>query len=100
ASVLAGGVQVTFGARNLSYEEAAQVQGEWQDGAVVPNSRSTVFLYPQFLTPNPAAIGTSADFRRALLYAIDRQGLAATFQGGLSPVPDGYLSPDIAEYAE
>jgi peptide/nickel transport system substrate-binding protein len=99
ANILSGVVQLTFGARNLSYEEAAQAKDQWRDGAVVPNSRSTVFMFPQFVDPNPAIIG-NAQFRRALLHAIDRQELAVTFQGGLNAVPHGYLSPDVAEFQE
>lgn len=99
ANLLADAVHITFGARNLSYEEAAQARESWRDGTVVANQRSTVFLYPQFLNPTPAILA-NAVFRRALVHAIDREELATTFQGGLSAVPHSYLSPDVAEYRE
>lgn len=99
ANILADQVQLTFGARNLSYEEAASAREQWREGRVVPNSRSTVFAYPQFLNPAPAILG-NVQFRRALVHAIDREELANTFQGGLSAVPHGYVSPEVAEYAE
>lgn len=99
ANILSGVVQLTFGARNLSYEEAAQAREQWREGTVVPNSRSTVFLFPQFVNPNPQVL-LNVDFRRALMHAMDREELANTFQGGLSAVPHGYLSPDVAEYQE
>lgn len=99
ANILSGAVQLTFGARNLSYEEAAVARDQWREGAVVPNSRSTVFMYPQFVDPTPPILA-SPQFRRALLHAIDREELANTFQGGLNAVPHGYLSPDVAEHQE
>lgn len=99
ANILSGVVQLTFGARNLSYEEAAVARDQWREGAVVPNSRSTIFMFPQFVDPNPPIL-LNPQYRRALLHAIDREELANTFQGGLNAVPHGYLSPDIAEFQE
>lgn len=99
ANILSGVVQLTFGARNLSYEEAAEARDQWREGKVVANSRSTVFLYPQFLNPTPPILA-NVQFRRALVHAINREELANTFQGGLSAVPHGYVSPEVAEYAE
>lgn len=100
ANILSGVVQLTFGERNLSYEEAAEASQQWRDGAVVPHQRSTVLLHPQFIDSTPTLIGSSVQFRRALLHAMDREELARAFQGGLSSVPHGYLSPDVAEYRE
>jgi peptide/nickel transport system substrate-binding protein len=99
ANVLSDVVQLSIGARNLSYEEASQAREQWREGAVVANQRSTVFLYPQFLNPNPAIIGNVV-FRRALLHAMDREEMGRTFQGGLSGVPHAYVSQDVAEYQE
>jgi ABC-type transport system substrate-binding protein len=99
ANILSGVVHLTFGARNLSYEEAAVAREQWREGSVVPNSRSTVFLFPQLIEPNPAILA-NVQFRRALLHSIDRQELANTFQGGLNAVPHGFLSPDVAEHQE
>lgn len=97
ANVLSSAVQMTFGSRNLSYEEATQARDQWRDGTVVPHARSTFFGYPQFLNPTPTILA-NVQFRRALVHAIDREELANTFQGGL--VPHGYLSPDVAEFQE
>jgi peptide/nickel transport system substrate-binding protein len=99
ANILSGTVQLTVGARNLSFEEAADVREQWREGAVVPFSRSVIFLFPQYINPSEPAI-LNVQFRRALLYAIDREELGRTFQGGLGAVPHGYLSPDVPEYRE
>ncbi len=99
ANILSGTVQLTVGARNLSYEEAADVREQWRDGTVAPFSRSVIFLFPQLLNPGEPAI-LNVQFRRALVHAIDREELGRTFQGGLSAVPHAYLSPDVPEFRE
>jgi peptide/nickel transport system substrate-binding protein len=99
ANVLAGTVDVTIGERNFSLEEALQVRDQWRDGRLAPGDRSVVVSFPQLLNPTPPIVA-EAQFRRALLHAIDRQELVDTFQAGLTEVAHGYLSPDIREYRE
>ena len=51
-------------------------------------------VFPQLLTPSPAVIG-NADFRRALLQAIDRQEMVDSIQSGVVPVAHVFIAPDL-----
>ena len=91
ANVLAGQVELTLG-RGLSIEQAQEARSQWQGGQVVLSFVNWTALFPQYIDPNPAIIG-NVEFRRALLYATDRQAIVDSLLGGLVPVADGYLSP-------
>jgi peptide/nickel transport system substrate-binding protein len=54
-------------------------------------------IYPQFINPTPAVVA-DVRFRRALLHALNRQDMVDTFQGGLVPVADAYVSPTYPGY--
>jgi peptide/nickel transport system substrate-binding protein len=56
-------------------------------------------LYPQFLNPSPTVVA-NVEFRRALMYATDRQQMVDTLEGGLSSVAHSFLSPGQAEYRD
>jgi peptide/nickel transport system substrate-binding protein len=58
-----------------------------------------IVLYPQFLNPRPAVIA-ELPFRQALLYAIDRQAMVDTLQGGVAPVAHAFMPPGQVEYEE
>lgn len=98
ANILAGGVDMTLG-RNVSIEQAQQLLGQWPGGKM--NLRITLHavMYPQFLNPTPPVV-TDVQFRRALVYALDRQQMVDTLQGGRVPVADIFLSPSEPEYQE
>ncbi len=97
ANVLAGEVDVAFG-RGTTAEQAMEVRSQWRDGKadIVPNTWYAT--YPQFINPNPP-IQTDVRFRRALISAINRQGLVDTFLPGLSSVAHTVLLPGDAQYA-
>ena len=46
-------------------------------------------MNPQFIDPRPAIVA-DVRFRRALLYAIDRQEISDTLAGGVSPAIERY----------
>jgi peptide/nickel transport system substrate-binding protein len=98
ASLLAGDIDRTLG-RSLSLDQAAQIQGRWSGGDVIPFLSSWLAVWPQFLNPNPPVIG-NVQFRRALLHAIDRQQLVDTLQYGLTSVADSYLAPHDPDYQD
>ena len=78
ANVLAGTVELTLG-RGLSFEQAAQAQGQWRDGKMdlSMDATSWIALFPQFVNLSPRVLG-DVNARRALLHATDRQALVDT----------------------
>src|SRR5439155_24788116 len=69
-NLLSGAVDMTLG-RGISLEQALQARDQWRDGKAEFKSLDIlVELYPQFLNPTPAVVA-NAQFRRALLHAID-----------------------------
>jgi peptide/nickel transport system substrate-binding protein len=56
-------------------------------------------IFPQFQNPNPSIV-TNLQFRRALMYAMDRQEMVDTIQAGLAGVAHTYLGPDQREFQE
>ncbi|HZT08511.1 MAG TPA: ABC transporter substrate-binding protein [Chloroflexota bacterium] len=96
ANILAGAVELTLG-RSLSVEQAVQVRDQWPAGRIGVGIRDWIAVYPQMLNPTPDLI-TDVQFRRALMYALDRQEMADTLELGLAPVAHAYVSPNDAEY--
>ncbi len=97
ANVLAGEVDVAFG-RGTTAEQAMEVRSLWRDGNADITPSSWYAIYPQFVNPSPVAQG-DVRFRRALISAIDRQGLVDTFLPGMSSVAHTVLLPGDAQYA-
>ncbi|MBM2813228.1 MAG: hypothetical protein HW416_3987, partial [Chloroflexi bacterium] len=98
ANILAGEVDLNMG-RGISLEQALQASRQWPDGKLDTALQSWYALYPQFLNPNPPVVA-DAQFRRALLHAIDRQQMTNTFMGGLTSVADTMVTPSDREYGE
>jgi len=98
ANLLAGEVQVTIG-RGLNLEQALQVAGQWSEGRMEAKPSNWIAHYPQLLTPNPAVIG-DARFRRALLLALDRQGMSDSLQGGQAPVAHSYYEVGAPDFKD
>ncbi len=96
ANVLSGTVQATIGT-GLNLEQSVEVRDQWRDGRLDVSFDSWIFAAPQFINPTPAIV-SDLRFRRALLYAIDRQAMADTIQAGLVPVAHNYVRPDEPEY--
>jgi peptide/nickel transport system substrate-binding protein len=97
ANVLAGEIDVAFG-RGTTAEQALEVRSLWRDGKADITPSSWYATYPQFMNANPPA-QTDVRFRRALISAIDRQGLVDTFLPGVSSVAHTMLLPGDAQYA-
>jgi peptide/nickel transport system substrate-binding protein len=95
---MAGSVELTLG-RSLSGEQAIQVRDQWRDGRLELSYENWIALFPQFINPNPAAVG-DVRFRRALLHATDRQQMVEVLMSGLSAVGHSWLNPGQAEYRE
>ena len=98
ANILAGEVELTIG-RTLLLDQALQVRDQWADGRMDISFKSWLVASPQLITPSPPVIG-DARFRKALMYAMDRNQLSESFQGGLVPVADSYLQPNQPQYRE
>lgn len=99
AHILAGEVELTIG-RAISVEQAIHLRERWPDGRVaIEPGRSWTALYPQHMSPNPAVIA-DAQFRRALLHAIDRQELVDVLLHGVVPVAHSMVGPNRAEYPD
>jgi len=90
ANVLAGDSELTLG-RSISVEQAAQLD-RWADGKVVTTPLNLVYLFWQFLNPDPPAL-LDTGFRRALLRAIDREEMAEELQRSVSPAAYSVLYP-------
>ncbi len=97
ANMLAGQVELLLG-RGLSLEQGLQLRDQWKDGKMGTEFPTTwVVIYPQFINARPAVI-TNLEFRRALLYAVDRQAMVESIQAGLAKVAHSFLSPNQADY--
>jgi peptide/nickel transport system substrate-binding protein len=98
ANLLSGTVQMTLG-RRLSIEQGFQVANQWPDGQMLVSSANWIALYPQFVNPNPVVIA-NLEFRRALMYAMNRQQISEVLTNGLAGAADGPVSPSQPEYKE
>ena len=96
ANVLSGEVELSLG-RGLSLEQAIEVDERW-DGRMDGHPSNWVAHYPQFLTPNPAAI-KDVNFRRALIHSMDRKQISDRLQGGRAPIAHAILEPANSDYA-
>jgi peptide/nickel transport system substrate-binding protein len=96
ANVYSGAVDATMG-RGIQLDLALEAKARWTDGQAIMSPSSRVAIFPQFIDPTPAAIG-DVRFRRAVLYALDRQAIVDTLQSGVTPVAHAFLSPDHPDY--
>lgn len=98
ANLLSGSVDAILG-RGLTFEQGRSLREQWNAGQVDFILSSVVIIYPQFLNPNPPVVG-NAQFRRALLQAVNREELANALMGGVSPVAHGRVLPQAPEFTE
>jgi len=91
ANILAGDVETSWGGRT-DIEWAQKISEQWEGGKLKTTFRSMLQIYPQHINPTPAIV-TNVDFKRAMLYAIDRQTMAEALQPGNVPLGDSFLSP-------
>ncbi len=95
ANLLSGAVELTLG-QTLSLDQATQLQAQRNEGAILTAVKSMWLADPQHTDPNPAIVGNPI-FRRALLYGLDRQGMADTIGYG-APVGHSLVFAGSAEY--
>jgi len=99
ANLMAGSVDLTI-SRAIGPEHGFTLQDQWRNGHVEWDQVGNWFVaYPQLLDPNPAVI-TDLRFRRALLYATDRDQLAETLVGDRKAVPQSIVHPTEEEYPD
>lgn len=98
ANVLAGTVELTFGA-GFSIDQALQVREQWRAGRVDAGPGNWIALWAQLLNPNPPIVA-NLQFRRALYHAIDRQQMADTLMYGLTSVAHSFMDPNQPAYRE
>jgi peptide/nickel transport system substrate-binding protein len=97
ANVYSGAVEATMG-RGIQLDLALQAKEQWAAGQPIMAPASRVVIFPQFIDPTPSAIADRR-FRRAMLYALDRQQIVDTLQSGVTPVAHAFLSPQHPDYA-
>jgi peptide/nickel transport system substrate-binding protein len=56
-------------------------------------------MHPQLLTPSPSVVG-NAEFRKAMMYALDRQGIAESLSNGWGQKADSFMNPNQPQYRE
>ncbi len=98
ANVYSGAVDATLG-RGIQLDLALEAKQRWTAGQAIMAPSSRVAIFPQFIDPTPAVI-SDVRFRRALMYALDRQQIVDTLQSGVTPIAHAFLSPDRPEYPD
>jgi ABC-type transport system substrate-binding protein len=96
ANILAGVVDMTLGP-GMSLENGIQVRDRWSAGKMRTSFNYSINMNPQFLNPDPPIVA-NAQFRRALIMAIDRKRLGDELMAGLSDVADSTIQPSDLEY--
>jgi peptide/nickel transport system substrate-binding protein len=98
ANLLAGSIEKPIG-RGLRIEHVLQIRDMTEEikVAVGDTLGGVLPVYPQFIGTNPMVI-RNAEFRRALVYAIDRKEMDDTINFGLGGVADSWLQPDRPEF--
>src|SRR5581483_8068577 len=97
-NLMSGAVDLTFG-RGFSIEQVLEVRQQWQEGRAEVTPRAWIVIHPQFMNPTPPII-SDVRFRKAMMYATDRQQLMDTLEGGFTSVAHAYLGPSEPEYNE
>lgn len=99
ANILAGGVDVTIDGRSIPFEDGRNLAAQWQGGTMALGLGAVLTIFAQFLNADPPVV-SNPQFRRALMYALDRQEIVDTIQGGLGGVAHTYLGAGQVEYGE
>ncbi len=91
ANLLAGAIDATLG-KTVSLDQALQVRDQWKDGHLEVAPSNAIQIYPQFLNPSPVVVGTK-DFRKALMFALDRKQMIDSFLAGQSSIAEAWVNP-------
>lgn len=97
ANILAGEILVSLG-QSLSFEQGQQLRDRWP-GKIEIYVQTEMKMWPQFVNPTPAIV-TDVRFRKALMYALNRQEMADVIMDGASPIAHSVVQPTVPEYAE
>jgi peptide/nickel transport system substrate-binding protein len=91
ANLLAGAVDMTVG-QSISPEQTANLNSTWGNGKGVtsPVFGSSVGILFQFMNANPPIL-SDLRYRRALIYAFDRQALIDTVLAGQTQIAHGVV---------
>jgi len=98
ASLLGESVDLLIG-RSLSVDQIVELQQRIPTMQIQTPLTSLLVLNPQLLEPDPAIL-LNVNFRKAMLYAIDRQQMADEIDHGLVPVAHGPVNPSVREGKE
>src|SRR5438309_5850391 len=85
--------------RTIPLEEGRNVQDQWRDGRMELTIGGVLTIFPQFVNASPPIV-TDVRFRRALMYAMDRQEMVDSIQGGLATVAHTFLGPEQSVYRD
>jgi peptide/nickel transport system substrate-binding protein len=96
SNVLAGQVDLYQGAA-LGVDQGVQLREQWHEGTVKVIANNWVALHPQFVGPEPAVV-LNPQFRKALMYALDRQTMVDTLMMGLVLMAHGPLDVSSREF--
>jgi peptide/nickel transport system substrate-binding protein len=100
STILSGAAQVTVGANTpVTPSDAVALEAQWSHGKVLFALSGSVAMFPQFLDPQPSIV-REVQFRRALMYATDRQQINESIVAGRAPLLDGYLHANEPAYQE
>ena len=102
ANMLASAVDVTIGNPNtVAPDEVAQFQQTWPNGKVVSAEplSDNYGMFPQQLNPSLPAL-LDPRFRKALLYALDREGMNQAIMGGLGAVSHTHAVPALPDFEQ
>ncbi len=99
ANLLSGAITAPIASGGLGIEQAVRIRDMTDQIRVALGDRlgAPQVINPQFIDPNPPVVG-NAQFRRALVHAMDRQELNDTINYGLGAVADSWLQPDHPYY--
>ncbi len=95
---LPGNIELMLG-RGISLDQALQVRDQWRDGRVEIALTNWIVIYPQYLYTVPQVV-RDLRFRRALLYATNRQEMVDTLQSGYSQVAHSVMNPGQPQYQD
>ncbi len=95
ANVLAG-LDLTLG-KTISLDIALPIRDQWKEGKMLALPQNWTPIHPQFIDTDPPII-LDLRFRRALLYALDRQQLADFVFSGYGSIAHSYVGPDAPFY--
>ena len=98
ANILANAIDMTIG-KSITLEQTLQVRDQWRQGRIETQAETAMKIWPQFLNANPAVVG-DVRFRKALMYAMNRQEMVDGIMSGLSQVAHTIILPDEPELAE